>query len=138
MNDLYVLDACALIALLRNEDGAEIVEGVFRKALEDGTTIVMNKLNLLEVYYDTCRLYDKETADKVLENIKQLPIVIQSELTDEVLKEAGRLKSSYRISIADSVALGEALVSGGTLLTSDHHEFDVIEKSESIKLHWIR
>ena len=138
MNGLYILDACALIALLRDEPGADVVEGVFKQALEKTATIVMNKLNLLEVYYDTCRLYDKRTADMVFEDIQQLPVVIQSELTDEVLKEAGRLKASYKISIADSVVLAEALVSGGALLTSDHHEFEAVEKSEKIKFHWIR
>lgn len=138
MSDLYVLDACALIALLRNEEGSDIVEGIIKRALNDGATIIMNKLNLLEVYYDTCRLYSRDTADNVLKDIKLLPLVIQSELTEEVFREAGRLKASYRISLADSVALGEALVSGGVLLTSDYHEFGALEKTETINIQWIR
>ena len=52
--------------------------------------------------------------------------------------EAGRLKATYKISLADSVALAEAFVSGGTLLTADHHELDVIEKHEKIQFQWIR
>jgi predicted nucleic acid-binding protein len=77
-------------------------------------------------------------ADEALVTIKKLPIVIQSNLSDEVFNEAGRFKASYRISLADSIALAEASVSGGELLTADHHEFDVIEKQEKIKFHWIR
>ncbi|MDR0459858.1 MAG: hypothetical protein LBH62_00220 [Nitrososphaerota archaeon] len=64
--------------------------------------------------------------------------MIQSELTDIVFNEAGRFKASYRISLADSIALAETTVFGGELLTADHHEFDVIEKQEEIKFHWIR
>jgi hypothetical protein len=59
-------------------------------------------------------------------------------LTDSVFNEAGRFKASYRISLADSIALAETIVSSGELLTADHHEFDVIEKQEEIKFHWIR
>ena len=138
MSNMFVLDACALIALLRRENGAELIEDVFRKAIEKATTIVMNKLNLLEVYYDTYRLYDKETADRLLERIYMLPVQIVSEFTDDVLKEAGRLKATYRITIADSVAVAEASVAGCPLLTSDHHELEAVEKSENIKFHWIR
>jgi len=34
--------------------------------------------------------------------------------------------------------LAQAKVSGGALLTSDHHEFDVIEGKENIEFVWIR
>ena len=138
MSDIFVLDACAMIALLREEDGSDVVEDIFVKALEENVTIRMNKLNLLEVYYDTFRLYNKETADELFENATNLPIQIIPEISDDVLKEAGRLKCTYRISLADSVALAEASISGGSLLTSDHHEFDIVEKSEKINIHWIR
>jgi predicted nucleic acid-binding protein len=138
MKDIFVLDACAMIALLREENGSDVVESMFVKALEGNATILMNKLNLLEVYYDTFRLYNKETADELLDNVPNLPIQIITDLNDDVFKEAGRLKCTYKISLADSVALAEASISGGSLLTSDHHEFDVIDESEEIKVQWIR
>jgi len=80
----------------------------------------------------------KVKADKTLLMIKKLPITIQSNLSDEAFNEAGRLKASYRISLADAIALAETSVTEGELLTADHHEFDVIEKQEKIKFHWIR
>jgi len=138
MNEVFVLDACALIALINKEVGAEIVKDVLKRAQTGKATVIMNKLNLLEVYYDAYRSYGEEVAEKLIMNINRPPIVIQSDLSDAVFKEAGRLKASYKISIADSVALGETIVSGGQLLTSDHHEFDAIEESEDIKLYWIR
>ena len=51
---------------------------------------------------------------------------------------AMRLKASYKISLADAVALAQTSISGGELLTSDHHEFDAVEKHEDIRFHWIR
>ena len=93
---------------------------------------------LVEVYYDTYRSESVEKADRMLEIVARLPIYVKSELSDEVLREAGRLKAGYKISIADSVAVAETSISGGALLTSDHHEFDIVEKSENINFHWIR
>jgi predicted nucleic acid-binding protein len=132
------MDACALIAFLRDEPGAEAVTTILKYAKQGKAEICMNSLNLLEVYYDIYRNLGKTKANEELSMIKKLPIRIQSELTDRVFNEAGRFKASYRISLADSIALAETTVSGGELLTADHHEFDVIEKQEEIKFHWIR
>ena len=60
------------------------------------------------------------------------------EFDEAIFEEAGRLKASYRISLADAIALAQTLISGGELLTADHHEFDVIEKHENIRFNWIR
>ena len=56
----------------------------------------------------------------------------------DLFYEAGRLKASYKISFADSFALAQTIILDGTLLTSDHHEFDRIESIEKIKFMWIR
>ena len=98
----------------------------------------MHKANLLEVYYDLYRTYGKEKADLVLSEIKKRPIVINSEISDEIFAEAGRLKASYKISFADSFALAQAIVFGGAFLTCDHHEFDVVEGQENIEFYWLR
>ena len=135
---LYVMDACALIALLQNEPGADKVSDVLNAANKGEVTIIMHKANLLEVYYDAYRYRGKEQADLMLFEVKKRPITINAEITDEIFSEAGRMKSLYKISFADSFALAQAIVSGGELLTSDHHEFEVIEQSENIKFDWIR
>jgi predicted nucleic acid-binding protein len=77
-------------------------------------------------------------ADVELAMIKKLPVVINREISDELFITAGKLKASYRMSIADSIALAEAFVSDGMLLTADHHELDVVEHCENIKFYWIR
>jgi len=134
----YVLDANALIALLQDEPGAEKVSEVLNAAYKGEAEIIMHKANFLEVYYDAYRYRGKEQADLMLSAVKKRPIQINAEITDEIFSEAGRLKATYKMSFADSFALAQAVVSGGALLTSDHHEFDAIESVENIGFVWIR
>ena len=138
MSGVYVLDACALTALLKKEKGADKVAEVYRKTAAGEARLLINKLNLLETYYDQYRSLGKSVADEILKRIRRSHLMVVPEISDEVFFEAGRLKASYRISIADSVALAQAIISDGEFLTADHHEFDVVEKSEHVKFFWIR
>ena len=138
MSKVYVLDASALIAVLSNEDGANKVVNVYKKVLSGEAELVMNVVNFLEVYYDDYRTHGKEAANKMVASVRALSIKIVTDTHDELFFEAGRLKATYKISLADSFALAQAKVTGGALLTSDHHEFDVIEGKEPIKFLWIR
>lgn len=137
MSDIFILDACALIALLRDEDGSDIVAAAYQKANYESAMLIINKINLFEVYYGFYRDKGKAFAENLLQAIKQSVVVIH-ELNDDVFSEAGRLKATYKMSLADSIALAEALVSGGAILTADHHEFDIVEQKEKIKFEWIR
>jgi len=99
---------------------------------------VMNIINLLEVYYDDYRIHGKESADKMVERIMSSPTNIITEIKQDIFKEAGRSKATYKISLADSIALAQAIVLKDSLLTCDHHEFDAIEGKEPLSFHWIR
>ena len=63
---MYVLDACAMLAVLSNEPGSDVVEEIYEKVASDEVVLAMNKLNLLEVYYDLIRVYGKDRADEIL------------------------------------------------------------------------
>jgi predicted nucleic acid-binding protein len=138
MSEVYVLDACAMLAVLYNEAGADVVGDYYKKAVSGEAKVIVNKVNLLEVYYDLYRSLGKTQADSFIVAIQNTPIIIYSEMSDAVFTEAGRLKATYRISLADAVALAEVAVSSGALITSDHHEFDIVEKSENISFAWFR
>ena len=136
----YVLDACAIIALFRNEAGAEKVAEIINEAFNGESFVAINKINALEIYYDILRDYGKIAADEFLEALEKLPISIQDKITNPLFKEAGRFKAYYKISLADSIALAEASINNFALVTADHHEFDAIENSntEIIAFYWIR
>ncbi|MCL2776059.1 MAG: type II toxin-antitoxin system VapC family toxin [Oscillospiraceae bacterium] len=135
----YVLDACALLAMLHNEDGADLVADIINAANNGEANLSMHKANMLEVYYDIYRSVGKIKADEIISELKKRPITIISDISDGLFEEAGRLKSLYKISFADVFALATASVTGAALLTADHHEMDKIEQSEpNIKFHWVR
>jgi PIN domain nuclease of toxin-antitoxin system len=137
-NSVYFLDACALIALVKKEEGAYAVAGLYKEAANGGARLLMNKMNLLEVYYGFHRECGKDYADTILRSVVD-SVVSVTDTSYDVLVEAGRLKSNYRrISLADSIVLAETLVSGGMIVTADHHEMSVIEKNENISFLWIR
>jgi PIN domain nuclease of toxin-antitoxin system len=138
MISVYVLDACALIAFLTGETGGDKVTSLLEQARAGKIKMRMNIVNLLEVYYGLYREYGEERADDKLFMIKRLPVLFNAVITDKTFVEAGRLKASYGISLADSIALAETFVSGGILLTADHHELDVVERGERLNFCWIR
>jgi len=137
MSDVYVFDACALIAFLNDEVGADSVAAVFEKAKRGEARLLMNMINLFEVYYGFYHEKGRDFAERTIDGVRRSAISI-CDFTNEVFTEAGRLKVTYKISLADSIVLAQAAVSGGVLLTADHHELDVVEGRENIRFQWIR
>jgi len=134
----YVLDACALLAFFYQEEGFDTVKSALEQADIGNTKIYMNKLNLFEVYYDVLRSQGLQRAEDIYDVVLKLPINIIDGISDSVFREAGRLKTQYKMSIADSIALGESASLDAYILTSDHKEFDPVERNEKIKFAWIR
>jgi len=138
MKENFVLDACALIAYFKQEPGFEAVLDSFDRSDEGEISLYMHKLNLLEVYYGFYRDDGKEQAETLLADSLSLPVKIIDVIDDALFREAGRLKASYNISFADSIALAITLITGGAIITADRHEFEPLEPKESIKFSWIR
>jgi predicted nucleic acid-binding protein len=138
MNNTYVFDACSLIALLSNEDGADLVKDLLQKATNGTIKILMHKVNFFEVYYYICKKHSETSVLKLLKDIKVAPIKIDTEITDDILIKAGRLKSLYKMSLADSIGLAETIINGGYFVTADHHELEIVQEKEKIKIVWIR
>lgn len=119
---IYVLDACAMIALLRKETGHDVVRAI----AEDVTNICYaHALNLCEVFYQARRNDTEAAAQRALRDLQRLSIITRADLDEIFWQEAGRLKAIYRrISLADCCAVTLTLRLGGELVTSDHHELD--------------
>ena len=54
------------------------------------------------------------------------------------MRNAGVLKSKYKMSLAASFALSTAIYKQAEIVTADHHEFNIVEQSENIKFFWLR
>jgi len=138
LSDTFILDACALIALLAGEHGAESVKKIIQNAVDGDITVKINQINLLEVYYKVCNVYNQDEANRTMKKIKEFPMEIIIGLKEDVFNEAGRIKSKYKIPLGDSIAVAECIIGKGILVTSDHNDFEKIEKKENIKINWFR
>ena len=86
----YVLDACALIALMNNEDGANLVAGLYEKAVDGDTDIIINKVNLFEVYYGYLKEDGEAFAQQQLAAIENSVIKINDTISNDLLRQAAR------------------------------------------------
>ncbi len=137
VSDTYLIDACALIAYLNNEKGGDVVQRILREAALGKSLICMHKINFLEAYYDHKRNPAAPKKD-FYEIIDGYPIRLVDNLDKGIFNQIVFLKSNFRISLADSFVLATAITHNATIITSDHHEMDVVEKSGLIKFLWIR
>jgi len=131
----YVIDACALIAFLRDEPGADELERLLQTP---GNRCLMHAVNLAEVYYDTLRTSGQNTADELFNDLKQLPIDIIRDLGTDMIKAVGHFKTRYRISFADSFVLALASLHQASVVSTDHHEFNAVEQQRTLDFHWLR
>lgn len=121
---IYILDACAVVAFLWGEAGG----GMTARLLSDPRNVCfIHAVNLCEVYYDAVRRTDVTTARQDIETLLASGLNVRTNLDTAFWQSVGELKiSPGKLSLADCFALALAQTTGGTLVTSDHHEFDPI------------
>jgi predicted nucleic acid-binding protein len=135
---IYILDACALIALLKREAGADVVQDILDRASSGECIIYMSLVNLLEVGYGFTREKMHTEMVGIWDAINKLPITFIDTISDAVFQEAVRLKTRYRISVGDAFGLASAVAMGGSFVTSDHHDLDRIDRAAPGLLFWFR
>ena len=133
----YILDACALLAFLNDEDGADSIEE-FLKQSATGNLVSMSIINLLEVYYGELRDKGADIARIVLDMVQYYSIKIVNTVSEQVFKEAARLKAAHRMSLADCIGIATALELSGQFVTSDHHELETAAKNDPLPILWFR
>jgi predicted nucleic acid-binding protein len=132
----YVFDACAVIALLNDENGADTVAGLINHAAAGADRIFMNVVQVLEVYYDRIYIKGREYAETVLESLYASPVIIVNEISREMIHEAGRFKTSYSMSLGDTFAAVTARKFTAALVTRDK-EMKVPEEAGEFSVLWM-
>ena len=97
----------------------------------------MSIVQLLEVYYDRLRCSGKQGARIRVESILAEPITIIETISYPVMYEAGRFKTSYSMSLADSIAAATAKNLGAVLVTKDE-EFKAAEEAGEFPVLWLK
>jgi predicted nucleic acid-binding protein len=140
----YVLDACALIALLNEEDGKDKIDDLFNQAKAGKITLCISIINMLEVYYGFINADGLGRANEILAPIDETPLRIIDTVSQPVYREAARFKSMYKdsksqsaLSLADAIGLATAINHSGVFVTSDGG-FKAPETEDHAPVFWFR
>jgi predicted nucleic acid-binding protein len=114
----YVLDTSALIALHKNEDGAQEVAAILQSVASKKSTALASFITLTEMFYRAWQVEGKDLAYKNHLKLKMLPIefVYPNEKT---LLTAGEIKATHSLSLADALIAALAKETQSTLVHKD-------------------
>jgi ribonuclease VapC len=113
-----VLDASALMAFYEDRPGADRVEELIREAMEGKRALWMSVVNWGEVFYSVWRAKGQEAAERVIEEIAQLPIdVVDADI--ELTRLAAELRATHKLPYADCFAASLAKQRKAELATAD-------------------
>ena len=111
-------DAFALIAYLGRERGFESVRTLLDEAEASGGPLLMNEINVGEVYFLIAKERSIQKAEEFLHRLETLPIRVLANTFSQVL-DAARLKAQFPVSYADAFAIAAAIRENARLVTGD-------------------
>jgi PIN domain nuclease of toxin-antitoxin system len=133
---IFVLDAGAIIAHMRDENGADMVEDTMTNPQH---TCYVHAINLCEVFYDAYRSFGESTAIEILNDLSRMGVTTNTDLSQDFIYRVGRIKAVHRrVSLADCFAIALAQSLQGSVLTCDHHEFDAVAAANLCAVKFIR
>ncbi|HET7460920.1 MAG TPA: type II toxin-antitoxin system VapC family toxin [Longimicrobium sp.] len=118
---IHVLDACAMLAYLRGEEGGRVVDELLASP---GSRCVAHSVNLCEVYYDLARQAGTIVAEEAIYNLQSAGVAECGDLDGSFWRSVGRFKAVGKVSLADCFCLALAQRMNGEVVTSDRHEFE--------------
>lgn len=132
---ICILDAGPMIAFLSGELGSAIV----RQALIDNPgDCFAHVFNLTEVYYVFFRRGGKAAAETALQTLLDAGIVACEDADTVFWKDAATFKGLHPLSLPDGFCLALARRLHGTVLTTDHAEFDPLVPYDYCPILFIR
>jgi len=129
---VHVLDANALYRLLTRGPGFEIVNRLLKDARDAEDPLRMSVVNWGEVYYAVARARGFAETERIMEQVKQLPLtVINADQT--ITARAAQLKAGYGLPYADCFAAATA-GDDAVLVTSDVKDFRKVPRLHILPL----
>jgi len=132
-----VFDACAMIAYLKGEPGADVVADL----LKDSTLMrFAHGLNVGEVYHNVLKASDQGAAQAAIGMLVTDGITIRNDFDDRLWKDAATWQAKLlpKPSLADCFCLAFALRVSGKVVTCDHLHFDGVANDSICPVHFIR
>ena len=119
MTAIFLLDSWAVLAYLKKESPADLrVLELLEYASQGSVRLFLSVINLGEIYYSVGRVRGEAFAERVLAELRLLPLEILP-ADDETVLAAARWKMKYPISYADAFAAATAEQAQATLVTGD-------------------
>ena len=128
----FVLDSYAILALVADEPGAQVVDIILDELAEPCLSVI----NLGEVYYIVFRRQGEAVAEEIVRGVRQEERLDIAGISWPRVKHAARLKADGGIAYADAFVLGLAQEIGAALVTGDP-ELRVAANRLGVELVWI-
>ena len=132
-NKNYVLDSTAFLALIEDEPGAETVQKLLERANKGGIVIFTSFVSFTEIFYITLREKGEKEAKRRVQLMNALAMT-RVESSQELGLIAGRLKSTYRLSFADTWIAATAIFYDAILVHKDPEFEQLKDKLEMLQL----
>ncbi len=127
----HVLDSFAILAYLHDEPGAEKVQRLLVRAINDKAQLFLCAVNWAEVAYISKRKHGAQKWQAAAEALLKLPVeIVPADL--ELANLASDFKAKHRLSLADAFAAALAKLKKAELLTGDP-EFKALGREISIQ-----
>jgi predicted nucleic acid-binding protein len=131
-----VLDAWAIMAWLKGQQpAAGHVRTLLEAAGRGKHRLVMNIVNIGEVFYLSVKARDFAYGQRVLGNLRSRITTVSA--SDELVLRAANLKAHHAISYADAFAAATAMDYNSPLVTGDTELRAMASKEKMLKLEWI-
>ena len=130
--ELYVLDISALLTLIEDEPGADLVQDILQRSREGKVVVLVSFMSFMEVYYITLQERDTGEARARVDLMTSLP-VLRVESTDSLGQIAGELKAKQRLSVADAWIAALARDRNAVLIHKDP-DFEEIKSIQALAL----
>jgi len=114
----FLLDTSAILAFLGGERGADEVERLLRAARAGRLRLLVCSITLMEIFYTAMRERGEDQAARLVALVKAWPLEWVSP-DEKILLQAGRLKASNRVSVADALIAAVAKLHDATLVHKD-------------------
>ena len=135
MKKRSLLDSSALLAYLKKEEGHRKVKDLLSYHHDSKEDLLMNEINVGEVYYVLARERSIEAAEYFRQDILEALglTMIHNTFADVIV--AAKLKAKFPIAYADAFAAATSLKYDAILITSDP-DFRKVE--HLIEVEWLR
>ena len=118
---VHVLDAGPMMALLKSEPGGQAVVKIL---IDNPGECFAHVFNLTEVYYLFFRSGGATAAETAVHTLLTAGVISREDADTAFWKDAAVFKGKHPLALPDAFCLALAVRLSGTVVTTDHAEFD--------------